>query len=316
MWEKTTILTVLATLSATAMVAWPSEVSAPPPAPSSRQGTRAREDTTPHRVALELAAPIAVPPERIAQVEALRAAARDPLRFAVDPATRALVEPALRSIGRGPDRADWAGGAVLDAYERVLDGRSELAIAAREPSRDERARGLGELRLGELVVALAVHRENPLRSIPSRQLRELVRGKLGDWRELGVTHAGLGRIKLFVPPPGPVADLYARAFVAGDRFGGADDSVPDDAARLRAVAGDENAIAVVSVAAALDADVRLLPIDGEVPSLAAARCGRYPFTSPIMLAYKDGNDARVRAFLLELRGAKAQRVLAGAICLD
>lgn len=316
MWEKTTTLAALAVLGALALAALPGADQAPPAFATISATRTAHEPGEPRRVATGLATPApqsAVSASRLAEVERMRAAAREPLRIAIDPATRNLVEPALRRIGRGPDHADWAGGAVLDAFERVLDGRAEIAIASREPSSEERMRGLGELRLGELVVGLVVNESNPVASIASRRLRDLVRGSVTDWSELG---GAPGPVRLLVPPVGPVADLYARALVAGDRFQRADDAFADDIARVRAVASDPHAIAVVSITCAHGFDVRMVSIDGEPPSLGAARCGRYPYSSPIVLGYKDANSLRVRAFLVDLRGGTARGVLSTAICVE
>ncbi|MBI5852962.1 MAG: hypothetical protein HZB39_18280 [Planctomycetes bacterium] len=316
MWEKTTTLAALAVLGALALAALPGADPEPPPLTANSVTRAAHTIEGPRRLATGLPAPAsqsAVSAARLAQVDRMRAAAREPLRVAIDPATQSLVEPALRSIGRGPDHADWAGGAVLDAFERVLDGRAEIAVAPREPSREERLRGLGELRIGELVVGLVVHESNPVTSIPSRRLRDLVRGSVTDWSELG---GAPGAVRVLVPTAGPVADLYARTLVAGDRFQGADDTLADDRARVRAVASDPHAVAVVSITCAADFDVRLMSIDGEPPSLGASRCGRYPYSSPIVLGYKDANSLRVRAFLADLRGATARGVLAAAVCVD
>jgi len=316
MWEKTTTLAALAVLGALALAALPGADKAPPPFATISATRAVHALAEPRRIATGLptrAPQSAVSAARLGEVERMRAAARDPLRIAIDPGTRSLVEPALRSIGRGPDHADWASGAVLDAFERVLDGRAEIAIASREPSSEERMRGLGELRIGELVVGLVVHASNPVVSIPSRRLRDLVRGGVTDWSELG---SGTGPVRLLVPPAGPVADLYARALVAGDRFQRADDAFADDVARVRAVASDPHAIAVVSITCAQGFDVRMVSIDGEPPSLGASRCGRYPYSNPIVLVYKDANSLRVRAFLADLRGGTARGVLGTAICVE
>ena len=123
-------------------------------------------------------------------------------------------------------------------------------------------------------------------------------------------------MRLVVPPAGPIADLYARVLIAGDRFGKSDDLIAADAARLQLVARDPLAVTVVPIATAAAHGARLLAIDGEPPSLGAARCGRYPFASPVVIGYRDGQSARVASFFVDLRRASARSVLGESLCID
>ena len=326
MGEKQTLIGVAATLALLGAVAVP---GTPLQQPTAFEGPTAdapgapdpmRRD--PRESELAVSAPLAKSARQTqgtsvaaVDLDAVRAAARAPLRLAIEAATQPLVVDALRAIGRGPDRADWAGGAVLDAVDRVLDRRSELAIVAREPTASERTRGLGEFRLGDLVLAVIVHPRNELAGLPRDRMRELLRGGIGDWSALGGVP---GRIRIIAPAPGPTGDLFARIVIAGDRFARDDDRdlVAADVDRVRMVAADPHAISVVPLGIALASGARILRVDGEAPGLGAVRTGRYPFACPVVLCYADSNSPRVSGFITDLARPSTRDVLLRTLCLE
>ena len=317
MREKTTILGILVVIGASSLVAWPPTHAAPPlPVPDRAESPAY---PLPEQVVrrVEAHAPTLAAPQRPAapggEQLAMHEAARSPLRIAIEAPIRPLLELTLRSIGRGPDRADWAGGPVFDAFERVLDGRSEIAFAAREPSPQERARGLGEIRVGELVLAVVVHPSNPIHSLSRERMRDLLRGSVVDWSQAG---GAPGAVRFIAATPGPTADLLARLAIAGDRFATSGQALEPHSARVRAVAADPMAVTLVPLGAAITADVRIVAIDGELPNLGTVHCGRYPFACPIVLGYADAHSARVAAFLADLRRPVARSALVEVLCLQ
>lgn len=310
MQEKTTLAAVAAVLMGLGLGAVPSQPKGSPPnivdsrdddalpqAVARRSVAPPSPTSEPHWTATDFPAP-AAPGGEIAR---LHQAALDPLRLAVEGAARPLIDHAMRSLGRGPERADWAGGMVMDAFERVLDRRAQAALMTREASPPERARGLGEVRLGDVVLVLAVHPSQRVDSIDRSRMRDVLRGSLTDWSQLG---GEAGNIRLVLPTAGPTADIVARTLIAGDRLARTEDTLESDAARLEVVARDPRALAVVALATAeADSRVRMLAIDSQRPSLGAHRTGVYPFAFPIVLGYADPHDPKVVALLRDLQSA-------------
>jgi hypothetical protein len=234
---------------------------------------------------------------------------RDLVDVAVDEAIRGLVTPGLQAgAGSFARFGDWTGG---DVILRVLNDRADAAIACREPSAGERRRGLGEEHLGDLILVLVAHPENPVASLPSATLRDLMRGGVRDWGPVG---GRPGAIRLVLPPPGPQADLYARVLARGDQLSTGAVLAAGEEERIRIVLGDRSALTVVSLEAARRMQAATMRIDGVPPSLGALRTGRYPLGSPVVLVHRGSSGADV--LLRALRGPAARQALSAHLTLD
>ncbi|MGA0060255.1 MAG: hypothetical protein ACO3RU_11765, partial [Planctomycetota bacterium] len=102
----------------------------------------------------------------------------------VDDAMQGLITPGVRSgaSGLAEFQLGMGGG---DAALRVLNGRADAAISTRKATSRERRNGLGEERLGDLIVTLVAHPDNPVTNLSSASLRDVRRGETPAWSQLG-----------------------------------------------------------------------------------------------------------------------------------
>ncbi|WP_170113448.1 substrate-binding domain-containing protein [Ahniella affigens] len=175
--------------------------------------------------------------------------------------------------------------ATIAALDRVLKGESDAALVAR---------GVHTLRATELELTftplvwdglvLITHLKNPVRNIGLRQLRDVYAGKIKNWKELGGTDAPINLYSVAGPLDGVEYELrralygYGHVPIAAGRW------YLNTGSLEAAVALDANAIAVSSLSNAFaNKQIKMLNLEGVVPSRVAVRRGEYLLAMPIYL---------------------------------
>lgn len=219
---------------------------------------------------------------------ALRSSDPDPQ----EPLTRVAIGRTAAQLGaeslcmQQAGRAPFAARIVRDrdAIEHVLLGEADFGLAALPLSALDRQRGLRDELLAIELFALAVAEHAPVRNLRADQVRLVLTGQLRDWVQLGLPPAP---IVVAAPADEGMRVRAARVLIPGD-------ALAADAARLDAdrdlvglLAGTPGVIGVVRVGAVHDAPgVRLLPIDGILPSTDAYRGGAYPYGTPVLAVHR------------------------------
>ena len=135
-------------------------------------------------------------------------------------------------------------------------------------------------------VAVIVHADNPVTALSDDQVRDLFRGRIGDWQVLTGTPrpvtvvnkaAGRATLEVFLAHFGLASQDIHASVVIGDNAQG-----------IKTVAGNPGAIGYVSIGAAEQAvadgtPIRALPLGGVPASTGAVRDGRYALARPLSL---------------------------------
>lgn len=171
------------------------------------------------------------------------------------------------------------------------EGRADLAACSRFLTDEERSVSPTLLALD--AIAVAVHPDNPVRSLTSSQLRLVFEGKITDWRELG---GAPGRITVIGREPGSgtrtafETALDIRSPVYGKELG-------ETGIVRTAVSVSESAIGYFS-ADYLDDSVCPVAVDGVLPTGDTVLAGEYPLVRPFYLCTRAGEASdRVCRFL-------------------
>ncbi|HIJ78934.1 MAG: phosphate ABC transporter substrate-binding protein [Desulfobulbaceae bacterium] len=67
----------------------------------------------------------------------------------------------------------------------LLNGQCNLAGGGRPLKEDEKSRGLNELAFAKNIVAIFVHKSNPVQNLTSDQLKKIYAGEITNWKEVG-----------------------------------------------------------------------------------------------------------------------------------
>lgn len=203
----------------------------------------------------------------------------------------------------------------------LVAGNAEIAMMARAPNAAEidAAWQLGELGSPdqEFVIALdglavMVHRDNPVRALSVAQLREVLSGRITDWRNLG----GLpGPIRVFTPTRGGELEFLQHRVMEGAALTAARQSAP--VGRISAaVANDRGAIGIMGLRSPVAPLSRPLAIGRGGESLLPTRINvqseDYPLVQRYSLYGGQMMSALGRSLALFAVGRRAQQTVAAS----
>lgn len=172
-----------------------------------------------------------------------------------------------------------AGGSVV-GIQAMHEGTADIGMASRALSAEE-ARGIKVYTVGIDVLAIVIHPDNPVNSITLTQLQDIYMGRITNWKELGGSDLAIVSVQ--------------REISSGTR--GAFDELALDkqeatAPKLLTVitAGDVAANVASQPSAIgylgfgnLESDLKVIAVDGILPSQESIRTGAYPLFRPLSL---------------------------------
>lgn len=196
------------------------------------------------------------------------------------------VQPLVEKLGaayheRYPDVGlEIAAGGSVVGINAVQDGSADIGMASRELHEDEYRPGMERYQIAIDVLAIIVHSSNPVTDLSRAELQGIYLGEITNWSEVG------GEDRPILP--------VIREVSSGTR--GAFDEIALDGADPVATADTQITAGEVEtrVASTLEAigyvgfgnigqDVKVLTIDGIMPSPEAAQDGSYQLQRPLLL---------------------------------
>lgn len=199
-------------------------------------------------------------------------------------------------LGRGP--VDVTGGGCDDGITGVLRGEAELGGMCC-PVEGSRAAHLPSLLVARDIKVVVAHPSVALPDISMGALRQVARGGIRRWSELGDADRAIVLVVRNHCPDymEPVRDLLL-------------DNRPDwsshalfietDQQLVETVARYPGAVGVVSRALALpylkSGQLRAVTVNGVAPEREAAESGAYPLMGPLNIVFREWDEARMRGF--------------------
>ncbi len=212
-----------------------------------------------------------------------------------------------------------SGGGSGTGIAALINGTTDIANSSRpikdsEKAQVRQARGADAHETAVALDALAVYveRSNPVQSLTFAQLKDIFRGKITKWSDVG----GPDRpIVLYSRENNSGTYAYFKEHVLEDEdFAPTAQTLPGTAAVINAVSRDPNGIGYGGIAYA--EGVRLVPVarEGEAPvepSMENATSGKYPL-SRFLYVYTAGQPSGVAAQYIEyVLSSAGQQVVEG-----
>ncbi len=206
--------------------------------------------------------------------------------------THILAYGALRQIARayrGPTPLMVRGGGCDNAVMAVRNGSAHLGGMCCPP-RGPRLEGMSSLVVAADMKVVVAHPDLDISDIAIESLRAIADGSLDDWRDVG---AAPGSIALVVREhcwdyAEPVRTLLlperptwsARALLVTS-----DENLVDSVARFRRAIGVASWVFAKPLVES--GKLKLLSVDGVLPSADAVQLGKYALVAPISMIYSD-----------------------------
>lgn len=144
-------------------------------------------------------------------------------------------------------------------------------------------------------VAIIVHPENPVKAITSAQLKEIFKGKITNWSQLGGNKGVISMI---------IREKTANQRIALEQVVMGKEKVPVGRVReissmgdvKTEVALDKSSMGYILISA-LDKKVKPIELDGAAPTIANVKAGAYPVMIPFYIITKGEPVGATKAFM-------------------
>jgi phosphate transport system substrate-binding protein len=195
-------------------------------------------------------------------------------------------------------RVDVQTGGSSRGVRDVRTGLADIGMASR--SLYENERDLNAYTIALDGVTMIVRNDNPVKSLTSEQIKDIYRGRIRDWSEVGprkgtivVEHKAEGRSTL---------ELFLDYFKLKASEVRADVIVGDNQEAIKVIAGNPMAIGYVSIGAAqfeaeIGTPIKALPLEGVEPTFEAVRSRRFPIMRELNLLVKGEPQGMAKEFI-------------------
>ncbi len=210
---------------------------------------------------------------------------------------------------------------TVEAYKRLADGKIDIFFGA-APSAGQRAyaqsKGLSltEIPVGKEAFVFFTHTDSPVRSLTREQIKGVYGGRIRNWKELGGPDEA---ILAFQRPEGSgsqtamlIEVMQGQAMakpLREERSHGMGDIVLGVAAYRNRKNALGYSFRWYATALFANPDIRLLAVDGVLPTPENIRNGTYPFTVSLLAVTARPLSPQCKKLLDWIRGSEGQNLL-------
>lgn len=159
------------------------------------------------------------------------------------------------------------------------------------------------------ALAIIVHKSNPVNNLTTKQVKDIFKGKITNWKQVGGKDAP---IELYVRT-GKVSGVgYAirqYLFENSDEDFVSDHVVKSSGPLEKAVEKNVNAIGITGVSSARKRDAKILAFDGKTPTYENVKNGKYGLYRPLYLVTSPAPSKLVRQFIDFAESEEGKQIL-------
>lgn len=189
------------------------------------------------------------------------------------------------------------GGGSGAGVEAAANGTAHIGLVSRNLREEERSKGVTDTVLALDGIAIIVNADNPVSDLSLAQISAVYTGQISNWSQVGgaqLTIAAVGR------EAGSGTREGFESITGTDSACVLSQAPTSNGAVIEAVRGNPHAIGYVSLATAEgQKGIKILAVDGVMPSEATIRAGAYPIQRPFLLVTRQSTalTPQAQAFL-------------------
>lgn len=195
-------------------------------------------------------------------------------------------------------RIDVQTGGSSRGIADTRQGLADIGMASRDLRADEA--DLLAFPIARDGICMIVHRDNPVESLSTDQIRGIYRGEIENWSEVGgadlqitVVHKADGRSTL---------ELFLEYFALKNIEVVPDVVVGDNEQGIKTVTPNPGAIGYVSIGAAEysathGVPIKILPLDGVAATVAHVADGTFPLARTLHLLTREAPEGLAKSFI-------------------
>lgn len=191
-------------------------------------------------------------------------------------------------------------GGTFRGYKSLLDKTADIAMVSSNVQENvtdlltKDSPKLIKTIVGYTAIVPVVHPDNPLRTLSIDQLRAVFSGHIKNWKELGGKDTSI--VTLIGPPTDGLTATWRETVLGSYESFSPKSVVTQPYERIRVVAHNPSAISFISFAD-LEAQIKPLAVNAQMPSADKVRDGSYPLSAPLMLVTTPAATAQTRQFV-------------------
>jgi phosphate transport system substrate-binding protein len=194
---------------------------------------------------------------------------------------------------------DIAAEGSTTAFTNLSAGTAEIGMSSRKVKDDERTfaktKGvfLQEFNVAWDMMAVVVNKSNPVQSLTKKQVAGIFTGAIKDWSEVGGTP---GPISIYTrnTSSGTYKDWQTLA-MGGKDYASSSQKMAGNEQIAQEVGSNKNGIGYVGFAYIKAKGIKVMEVDGHVPSVESVK--KYPYSRPTFLYTNGKPDGNIKAFI-------------------
>ena len=230
-------------------------------------------------------------------------------------------QTAERFMNREPDaRVTVTGGGTGVGISALMDNTTDIAMASRPIKFSEKMKAKAAKRdIDEVIVAydalaVVVHPSNPVKKLTRRQLEDIFRGKITNWKQVGGDDRKL--VVYSRETSSGTYEFFKESVLRHRNYMASILSMPATGAVIQSVSQTPGAIGYVGLAYLGKKNIKPVSIsyDGGknyvAPNFENSKNRTYPVVRPLYFYYNQANEKRIKPYLDYLLSDQGQRMVA------
>ncbi len=203
----------------------------------------------------------------------------------------------------------YSGGSET-GITAVSDRHADVAISSRPLKPEEREKGLVDTLLAYDAIAVVVHKSNPMESITLKELEKIFRHKIKTWKKFGWQDAP---IQVILPDTGSgLRTAFLDAVVKRDKIKIQPREELSTYGAIYAMMSDSLALSICSMTQAHYRHLKVLRVEGVLPTPETIADGSYPLRVPISLVTRAEPGPLAERFIEWVMRGPAWKLIADA----
>src|SRR6267143_5897682 len=209
---------------------------------------------------------------------------------------------------------DIAAEGSTTGIAAIIDGTAQIGMSSRraKPAEVGAASGKGVNMKPTIVaydgIAVIVNSANPIKSLTKKQVEQIFTGEVTDWSAIGGSG---GKISIYTrnTSSGTYSDFKELAMKKRDYAGGSQKMAGNE--QIAAEVGEnKNGVGYVGMAYTKAGGVKVVSIDGVVPSAKSVQDHSYPYWRPTFYYTNGEPSGLAKQFLDYTVGSAGQKIVA------
>jgi len=199
------------------------------------------------------------------------------------------------------------GGGSGTGISQVLSGSINIGMSSRDLKDSEKAKGAVPTKIARDAVVVIVNKKNSKTSLTESQIRDIYRGKITNWKQVGGPNARIvlcGRTAA-----SGTYEFFKERFLLGNRQSSKTKQYSSNGMVRSAVRNNKYAIGYVSMAY-MNSTIKTLKVGSVYPTRTTASNGKYKYVRPLYFVTKGAPSGAAKSFINWTLGKTGQSYIA------